>query len=65
MTHPDIAYAVSKLGRFNSAPGPKHWAAVKHLFRYCKGTLDYKLQYNADNHNGSFTTFCDASHGDC
>ena len=65
MTRPDIAYAVSCLGRFNSSPGPKHWAAVKHLLRYCKGTMDYQLHFNADSDIQSFTTFCDASHGDC
>jgi hypothetical protein len=65
MTRPDISYAVSCLGRFNSSPGPKHWAAVKHLLRYCKGTLDYKLHYNGSMGTELFTTFCDASHGDC
>jgi hypothetical protein len=44
-TRPDIAYAVGVLARFNSNPGVVHWKAVKHLFRYLKGTLDYKLTY--------------------
>ncbi|KAF7773598.1 hypothetical protein Agabi119p4_5765 [Agaricus bisporus var. burnettii] len=43
MTRPDIAYAVSYLGRFNSNPAPAHWLAVKHLFRYLIGTMHYKL----------------------
>jgi hypothetical protein len=42
-THPDITNAVSILARFNSNPGPTHWKAVKHLFRYLKGTIDLKL----------------------
>ena len=45
-THPDIAYAVGVLARFNSNPGVPHWKAVKHVFRYLKDTLDYKLTYN-------------------
>ena len=65
MTRPDIAYSVSCLARFNSSPGPKHWAAVKHLLRYCKGTMDYKLHYSAQLGTELFTTYCDASHGDC
>jgi len=44
-TRPDIAYSVGVLSRFSANPGLQHWAAVKHLFRYLKGTLDYKLIY--------------------
>jgi transposase InsO family protein len=65
MTRPDIAYAVSYLARFNCNPGPKHWAAVKHLFRYLKGTLEYKLQYSGEFGSELFTTYTDAAHGDC
>jgi hypothetical protein len=65
MTRPDIAYTVSYLARFNCNPGPKHWAAVKHLFRYLKGTLEYKLQYSGESGSAVFTTYTDAAHGDC
>ena len=44
-THPDIAYAVGVLARVNSNSGVPHWKVVKHVFRYLKGTLDYKLTY--------------------
>ena len=44
-TRPDIAYAVGVLCRFSANPGPAHWKAVKHLFRYLKGTVDYQLTY--------------------
>ena len=40
-----IAYTVSQLGQFNANPGPEHWKAVKHLFRYLKATVDFKLTY--------------------
>jgi hypothetical protein len=63
-TRPDITNAVSILARFNSNPGPTHWKAVKHLFRYLKGTIDLKLTYKPDpNSNELFTTFSDADHG--
>ena len=39
-TRPDISYAVGVLARFAADPGPAHWTAVKHLFRYLKGTVD-------------------------
>jgi hypothetical protein len=41
MTRPDIAKAVSFVGCFSQNPGPQHWHAVKHLFRYSQGTKDY------------------------
>jgi hypothetical protein len=65
MTRPDIAYAVSYLGRFNHNPSPRHWAAVKHLFRYLKGTVDYKLVYRGNDNLELFQTYSDASHGSC
>ena len=45
LTCPNIAYAVGVLAKFNSNPGVPHWKAVKHVFRYLKGTLDYRLTY--------------------
>ena len=65
MTRPDIAYTVGVLARFNSNPGMAHWKAVKHLFRYLKGTLDMKLEYGPDETLGNdmFATFSDADHG--
>jgi hypothetical protein len=44
-TRPDIAYAVGVLSRHVSAPGPDHMAAVKRVFRYLRGTSQYKLMY--------------------
>ena len=63
-TRPDIAYTVSQLGRFSSNPGKQHWAAVKHLFRYLKGTTDTKLTYSPDPASKSlFTVYTDADFG--
>ena len=62
-TRPDISYAVGVLARFSKNPGPLHWKAVKHLFRYLKGTLDYKLTYSGSAPSSElFTTFTDADH---
>jgi len=65
MTRADIAYVVVLLARFSSNPGPKDWQAVKHLFRYLKGTLEYKLTYSDELGSDIFTAYCDAAHGDC
>jgi hypothetical protein len=60
-----VLQVIAYLARFNSNPGPKHWAAVKHLLRYLKGTLEHKLHYSGELGPDMFTTYCDASHGDC
>ena len=63
-TRPDITNAVGILARFNSNPGPTHWKAVKHVFRYLKGTLDLKLVYKPDNTTTEmFTSYSDSDHG--
>jgi hypothetical protein len=65
-TRPDIAHSVGVLARFSANPGQAHWAAVKHLFCYLQGTLDYKLTYEPDPYSSSlFSTYSDADHGGC
>jgi hypothetical protein len=65
-TRPDIAYSVGVLARFNTNPGKLHWAAVKHLFRYLRGTLDVKLTHAPDPTTPEqFVTYSDADHGGC
>ena len=62
-THPDISYTVGVLTCFNSNPGLEHWKAVKHLLRYLKGSLDYKLVYSPTDSSQLFVTYTDADHG--
>ena len=40
-TCPDIAFAVQTVSCFSTKPGPAHWEAVKHIFRYLKGSLSF------------------------
>ena len=42
-----------------------HWKAVKHLFWYLKGTIDYKLTYSPSSDNELFTSYTDADHAGC
>jgi hypothetical protein len=63
-TRPNIAHAVGVLCRFMSKPGPAHWKAAKHLFRYLSGSVNYRLTYAPDPRSSQlFTTFSDADHG--
>ena len=64
-TRPDIARTVGNLARFSKNPGMTHWKAVKHLFRYIKGTLDYKLTYSSSSDSELFTSYTDADHAGC
>ena len=64
-TRPDIARTVGNLARFSQHPGMAHWKAVKHLFRYIKGTLDYKLTYSPLSDSEIFASYTDADHAGC
>ena len=44
-TRPDIAGAVQQLSRFGANPGPQHWEAAKHVFRYLQQTKSLKLTF--------------------
>ena len=44
-TRPDLAYSVGVVSRHMEAPGKEHWAAVKHILRYVKGTIGYGCKY--------------------
>ena len=43
-TRPDIAFAVSYLGRFNADPTVNHWVCAKRVLRYLAGTKHLRLQ---------------------
>jgi len=59
---PDIAYTVGVLCMFTQDPGITHWKAVKHLFRYLKGTQDYNLTFSPTTSCESFQAYSDADH---
>ena len=46
-TRPDIATAVGKLSQFMQNPSADHWAGVKRVLRYIKGTIDQGLTFTA------------------
>ena len=64
-TRPDISSAVGVLSQFMSRPGPEHWAGIKRVFRYIKGTLDFGLKFVVSNEgNLSLQGFADADWAD-
>lgn len=45
-TRPDISYAVGKASRSLSQPSDDDVTAVKRIFKYLRGTLDYGIRYD-------------------
>ena len=48
-TRPDICYAMNTLSQFMVEPRRAHWAAVKHILKYLRGTVEYGLKYTKGN----------------
>ena len=48
-SRPDVMQAVGQVARFQAAPKETHIMAVKRIFKYLKGTLDFGLWYPKGN----------------
>ena len=58
---PDIAFVVGYVSRFMEDPREDHWAAVKRLLRYVKGTVDQGIIFSKTDRSGlQLTVFNDA-----
>ncbi|KAJ0700404.1 putative RNA-directed DNA polymerase [Helianthus annuus] len=76
LTRPDIAFAVNRVCQFMHAPTENHWAAVKRILRYLKGTMNmglwfrhntgYRLQAFSDSHwSTNVQAFSDSDWAGC
>jgi hypothetical protein len=61
-TRPDLAYSVGIVSRYMEAPGRQHWAAVKQILRYVKGTIGYGCVYQAGAGSETVTGYSDSDH---
>lgn len=61
-TRPDLAFAVNDVSRFNTNHSLAHWKAVKRIFRYLKGTIDYKLTFTNEG-DSELVGYSDADWG--
>jgi hypothetical protein len=57
---PDICFACSTVGQFNSDPKIRNWNDVTHVVRYSKGTTGLHLTYQRGK--PMMEIFCDASY---
>lgn len=63
LTRPDIAFAVNKVCQFLATPTTIHWAAVKRILRYLKGTMSYGLRFTPSSFQ--LQAFTDADWAGC
>ncbi|XP_066334590.1 uncharacterized mitochondrial protein AtMg00810-like [Miscanthus floridulus] len=60
-TRPDIAFAMGYVSRFMEDPREDHWAAVKRLLHYIKGTMDHVIVFPMTGGSSlQLTVFSDA-----
>jgi hypothetical protein len=72
ISHPDIAYAVARIGSYTSNPSATHWTAMKRIFRYRKGTQNQWITFGGPdlsseslfNHYGAYSDTDFASNPD-
>ncbi|XP_043717478.1 uncharacterized mitochondrial protein AtMg00810-like [Telopea speciosissima] len=58
-SRPDILQAVCLVARFQASPKETHLLAIKRIFKYLRGTVDYRLWYSKTD-KFTLTTFSDA-----
>ena len=61
-TRPDIAFAVNLLARFSSEPTRRHWNGIKHIFRYLRGTIDFRLYYSKESTTSGLVGYSDVGY---
>lgn len=58
-TRPDITFSVSNLAKFSAKPSKHHWAAIKRVMRYLKGTINFGILYSKQEPK-DFVAYSDA-----
>ncbi|ODM21132.1 hypothetical protein SI65_04185 [Aspergillus cristatus] len=61
-TRPDIAFAVNQLSQYLAEPRKVHLAAAKHVLRYVKGTIYYRLTFSAKGRPKGLYAYADSAY---
>nr|GEW61419.1 uncharacterized mitochondrial protein AtMg00810-like [Tanacetum cinerariifolium] len=61
---PDLVFVVCMCARFQASPTKKHLEALKRVFRYLKGTINWGLWYPKDIAM-ALTAYADTNHAGC
>ncbi|GJV89715.1 retrovirus-related pol polyprotein from transposon TNT 1-94 [Tanacetum coccineum] len=63
-SRPDLVFAVCMCARYQASPTKKHLEALKRVFRYLRGTVNWGLWYPKDTAM-ALTAYADADHSCC
>ncbi|GKE59985.1 hypothetical protein Tco_1510352 [Tanacetum coccineum] len=61
---PDLVFAVCMCARYQASPTKKYLEALKQVFRYLRGTINWGLWYPKDTVM-ALTPYADADHAGC
>nr|GFC16506.1 uncharacterized mitochondrial protein AtMg00810-like [Tanacetum cinerariifolium] len=61
---PDVVFAVCMCARYEASPTKKHLEALKRVFWYLRGTINWGLWYPKDTAR-ALTAYADADHTGC
>ncbi|GJZ34653.1 retrovirus-related pol polyprotein from transposon TNT 1-94 [Tanacetum coccineum] len=61
---PDLVFTVCMCARYQASPTKKHLEALKRVFRYLRGTINWGLWYPKDTAM-ALTAYADADHAGC
>ena len=62
VSRPDIAYAVNSVSKYVNGYDDTHWRAVKRIFAYLKGTINYGIEYQSGGSEAKLIGFSDADY---
>lgn len=65
ISRPNIEFSVNKVSQFLTNFKDILWQAVKRIFRYLVGTVDYEIMYGKSQTNFHLTGYTDADHAGC
>ncbi|GJR77537.1 retrovirus-related pol polyprotein from transposon TNT 1-94 [Tanacetum coccineum] len=63
-SRPDLVFDVCMCARYQASPTKKHLEALKRVFRYLRGTINWGLWYSKDS-DMALTAYADADHAGC
>ncbi|GJZ83746.1 retrovirus-related pol polyprotein from transposon TNT 1-94 [Tanacetum coccineum] len=63
-SRPDLVFVVCMCARYQASPTKKHLEALKRVFQYLKGTINWGLWYSKDTAM-ALTAYADTNHAGC